>query len=246
MIEQKSSNRYNGGLALTCWSPPFRAEAGRDASNSGEFVDITEDVKNALIRAGAITDPGSTKGTLLSIAAHLFREQGFERTTVRDIGKKAGILPGSIFHHFGCKDEILRTVMRESVVLNLARIRATLPLAASTQEKLRCLIRWELHANHGETGEAWTVMINEWRSLSGEGQGEILALRKEYEDIWLEVIQEARAQDLLALDPTILRRLVAGALHWTSVWFRPDQGLNLDQLTDEVLKLILSAAPASA
>lgn len=202
-------------------------------------AEITAKVKRELIAGGAITDPDSSKGALLAIAAHLFREQGFERTTVRDIGKQAGILPGSIFHHFTSKDEILRTVMRESINLNLARMRATLPDARSLEEELRILIRWELYANHGETGEAWSVLINEWRSLSEDGQAEMLQLRREYDELWMSALSRARDRELVALEPRVLRRLLAGALHWTSHWFRPERGLSLDQLTDEVLKLVL-------
>lgn len=201
---------------------------------------VTRQVKKELIDRDAITDPNSAKGELLAVAAHLFREQGFERTTVRDIGKHAGILPGSIFHHFGSKDEILRTVMRESIYLNLARIRATLPEAHNVEEELRILIGWELYANHGETGEAWSVLVNEWRSLSAEGQKEMLELRREYDALWMSALSRGRDDGLIALEPRLLRRLLAGALHWTPYWFRPDKGLSLEQLTDEVLRLILA------
>jgi AcrR family transcriptional regulator len=196
-------------------------------------------VRRELIDSGAITDPDSPKGKLLAISAHLFREQGYERTTVRDIGGEAGILPGSIFHHFHSKDEILRTVMRETINLNLARMRNSLPEADNAVEELRILIGWELYANHGETGEAWSVMFNEWRSLSAEGQEEILQLRREYDALWIAALNHAQKNGLIALQPRVLRRLLAGALNWTPHWFRPQRGLSLDGLTEEVLKLIL-------
>lgn len=202
-------------------------------------MDITTDIKSELIRTGGITDPASPKGVLLSKAAHLFRTQGYERTTVRDIGREVGILPGSIFHHFRSKDEILRTVMRESIILNLTRMRQALEQAQSLDQRLRTLIGWELYATNGETGEAWTVLVREWRSLSAEGQEEILELRRQYEDLWLQVLNEAYEQGLILLKPTILRRLVAGALNWTSNWYQPGGSLSLEELGEEVLRLIL-------
>ena len=45
----------------------------------------------------------SPRGRLLSAAAHLFRDKGFDRTTVRDIAASVGIQSGSIFHHFKSK-----------------------------------------------------------------------------------------------------------------------------------------------
>lgn len=210
-------------------------------------TDITEDIRARLIDRGEITDPDSARGVLLSKAAHLFRERGYERTTVRDIGREVGILPGSIFHHFSTKDEILKTVMRESIILNLSRMRAALEAADTVEDRLRALVGWELYATNGETGEAWAVLVYEWRSLSAEGQAEMLELRDEYEGLWLAVLREARAQGRISLDPALLRRLITGALNWSAHWYRPGGGLTLADLTEEVLRLVLrpSADPAS-
>ncbi len=45
----------------------------------------------------------------------------------------------------------------------------------------------------GGTGEAMAVLVYEWRSLSEEGQAQVLALRDTYEQIWLTVLGEASA-----------------------------------------------------
>lgn len=200
------------------------------------------DIRAALIEQGLITAADSPKGMVIGKAAELFREHGFERTTVRDLAAAVGILPGSIFHHFSNKDEILRVVMHESIVLNLARIRARLARHPSTPARLWTLIAAELWAINGDTGEAWTVLVREWRSLSAQGQARILALRDEYEAIWLDVLSAAREEGLIHSDPFIVRRLVAGALNWTVNWFRRDGEMSLDALADEVYQLATGAA----
>ena len=54
---------------------------------------------------------------LLKIAAELFATKGFKNTTVRDIADAAGILSGSLYHHFDSKesmvDEILSSFQEE-------------------------------------------------------------------------------------------------------------------------------------
>ena len=60
----------------------------------------------------------SPRGRLLSAAAHLFRDKGFDRTTVRDIAASVGIQSGSIFHHFKSKEDILFAVMEEVIQFN--------------------------------------------------------------------------------------------------------------------------------
>jgi len=196
-------------------------------------------VMHELVTAGQLTDPDSARGKLLQTAAHLFRNKGYERTTVRDLASAIGIQSGSIFHHFKSKDEILRAVMEETIVYNTAVMRASLAEAQTLCERVLALIRCELQSIMGGTGEAMAVLVYEWRSLSPEGQAKVLALRDLYEQIWLQVLGEARDAGFIKGDVFITRRFLTGALSWTTTWFRPQGSLTLDQLADEALMLVL-------
>ncbi|WP_419735497.1 TetR/AcrR family transcriptional regulator [Pseudomonas sp. COR18] len=198
-----------------------------------------QQVMGDLVQAGQLTDPDSARGKLLQTAAHLFRNKGYERTTVRDLASAIGIQSGSIFHHFKSKDEILRAVMEETILYNTALMRASLAEAGTVRERVLALIRCELQSIMGGTGEAMAVLVYEWRSLSPLAQAKVLALRDIYEQIWLQVLGEARDAGYIKGDVFIVRRFLTGALSWTTTWFRPQGSLTLDQLADEALALIL-------
>jgi len=201
-----------------------------------------QQVMRSMVDAGQLTDPDSARGKLLQTAAHLFRNKGFERTTVRDLAGAVGIQSGSIFHHFKSKDEILRAVMEETIHYNTAMMRAALAQATSVRERVLALIRCELQSIMGGTGEAMAVLVYEWRSLSEEGQAQVLALRDVYEDIWLQVLGEAKAAGYIKGDVFITRRFLTGALSWTTTWFRAEGGsLTLEQLAEEALLMVLKA-----
>lgn len=195
-------------------------------------------VMQALVDGGQLTDPESARGKLLQMAAHLFRSKGYERTTVRDLASAIGIQSGSIFHHFKSKDEILRAVMEETIVYNTALMRAELGEAQGTRERLLALIRCELQSIMGGTGEAMAVLVYEWRSLSAASQDQVLALRDTYEQIWLQVLAEAREAGYFKGDPFIQRRFLTGALSWTTTWFRAEGPMGLEQLAEEALSLV--------
>ena len=192
-----------------------------------------------MVDGGQLTDPDSARGKLLQTAAHLFRNKGFERTTVRDLASAVGIQSGSIFHHFKSKDEILRAVMEETIHYNTALMRASLEEATNVRERVRALIRCELQSIMGGSGEAMAVLVYEWRSLSEDGQAKVLALRDIYEDLWLQVLGEAKDAGFIRGDVFITRRFLTGALSWTTTWYRADGSMNLDQLADEALTLVL-------
>ncbi|WP_374981887.1 TetR/AcrR family transcriptional regulator [Pseudomonas solani] len=198
-----------------------------------------QEVMRKLVASGQITDPESARGKLLQTAAHLFRSKGYERTTVRDLASAVGIQSGSIFHHFKSKDEILRSVMEETILYNTALMHASLAEATTLRERVLALIRCELQSIMGGTGEAMAVLVYEWRSLSEEGQRYILELRDTYELLWLEVLGEAKVQGYFNADPFILRRFLTGALSWTTTWFRPEGPMTLDQLCEEALSLVI-------
>jgi len=196
-------------------------------------------VMRELVDHGQLTDPDSARGKLLQTAAHLFRNKGFERTTVRDLASAVGIQSGSLFHHFKSKDDILRAVMEETIRYNTALMRAALAEAGGVRERVLALIRCELQSIMGGSGEAMAVLVYEWRSLSQEGQRQVLALRDIYEDLWLEVLGQAKDAGYIRGDVFITRRFLTGALSWTTTWFRAEGSLSLDELAEQALILVL-------
>ncbi|AZE43786.1 Acyclic terpenes utilization regulator AtuR, TetR family [Pseudomonas chlororaphis subsp. aureofaciens] len=197
-------------------------------------------VMRQLVANGQLTDPDSARGKLLQTAAHLFRNKGYERTTVRDLASAVGIQSGSIFHHFKSKDDILRAVMEETIHYNTALMRAELAEAGSVRERVLALIRCELQSIMGGSGEAMAVLVYEWRSLSAQGQADVLALRDIYEQIWLQVLGEVKEAGFIKGDVFITRRFLTGALSWTTTWFRAEGSLTLEQLAEEALTLVLN------
>jgi AcrR family transcriptional regulator len=64
------------------------------------------------------------RDALVRAAAELFRAKGFDGTTIRDIAGAVGMQPGSPFHHFANKHELLLAVMEEGLRAGLDRTRA--------------------------------------------------------------------------------------------------------------------------
>ncbi|OUR87992.1 TetR family transcriptional regulator [Gammaproteobacteria bacterium 42_54_T18] len=181
------------------------------------------------------------RGRILAAAAHLFQKKGFERATVRDLAQAVGMQSGSIFHHFKTKEEILRNVMIEVIRFNTERMEQELKNAKDIRGKVLALMKSELQSVNGETGEAMAVLIYEWRSLKPESQQEILELREVYEQMWLNVFDDAKEAGLIEedVDTFILRRFITGALGWSNFWYKPGGALDISALAEKSLSLVL-------
>jgi TetR/AcrR family transcriptional regulator, cholesterol catabolism regulator len=54
---------------------------------------------------------GARRDELLRIASRVFATKGIASATVRDIAQEAGILSGSLYHHFTSKEEMVREII---------------------------------------------------------------------------------------------------------------------------------------
>ena len=176
------------------------------------------------------------RGKLLSAAARLFRVQGYDRTTVRDIAAAVGIQSGSIFHHFASKEDILFAVTMEVIRFNTERMRLATEGIADPEQRLRGLIRAELQSIVGDTQEAMIVLVRDWRCLAADKQEEALAVRAVYEGYWMQALNDLQEDGRLDADPMVMRRLINGMTSWTSNWFDADGSLDMDGLADVILR----------
>ena len=53
------------------------------------------------------TKSDETRARILAAATHLFRRQGFEETTMREIAAEAGVATGAAYYYFDSKDAIV-------------------------------------------------------------------------------------------------------------------------------------------
>ncbi|HMN93383.1 MAG TPA: helix-turn-helix domain-containing protein, partial [Hydrogenophaga sp.] len=85
-------------------------------------------------------DDGNRRQELLRVAARLFRTQGFDATSTRDIAAAAGMRSGSPFYHFESKEALLAAVMVEGMERALQRqADAMAQAAAGAQQQSRSL-----------------------------------------------------------------------------------------------------------
>ena len=97
-------------------------------------------------------------------------------------------------------------------------------------QRLFAAIYGHLMTLHGENKDAHIVSIIEWKSLSTLSKSHLIRLRDEYETIWQGIIEQALEAKLLEGEAHLLRLFVLGSLNWTIQWFKPEQGLDIEQL----------------
>jgi AcrR family transcriptional regulator len=183
---------------------------------------------------------GNRRADLIRVSARLFREKGFDGTTIRDIAAEVGMRSGSPFYHFKNKKEILAAVMEEGLV---AGLEATEKIMASTQsprEKFRTLVRSHLETVLAEGHDFIPVLLYEWRSLPPDLQARIIELKDRYDLQWQHMLNQLKQAKLIRNDGKVARLLLLGAINYSAQWYKPGKGLSLDQLADQTVEFFLS------
>lgn len=191
-------------------------------------------------RPRAVTaDPESRRRQLLRASARLFREKGYDGTSVRDIAQATGLQSGSWVYHFPTKHDMLVAVMEEGLNDALARIEVIARQDLPPRRKFAALVRTHLDTILGPGADFIPVVLYEWRSLAPEGLPRVTAPLKRYEAIWKQAISDLQRSGEWPVRTRIDALLLFGALNWMARWYRPEGTLDVEQLSREAVKFFL-------
>ena len=195
-------------------------------------------------------EDGNRKSDLVAAAAKLFRKKGFDATSTRDIATAVGMRSGSPFYHFKSKGDLLYAVMAEGMRSAIEKQQLTLKnvnisLLNTEQSKqearrlLHVLIRHHFEVMLGAGSDFIPVMLYEWRSLTPRQRTTMAQLQRDYEAVWLPVLEALFASGQLKCPVKLARLLIFGALNWSVQWFDVKKEAGLDDLTDAALALFI-------
>jgi AcrR family transcriptional regulator len=188
--------------------------------------------------------PSARRADLVRIAAELFAERGYRATTVRHIGDAAGVLSGSLYHHFDSKETILDELLSSYLDELLSTYREI--AGADPVTALRGLVT-EAFRSLGEHRAAITVLQNERNYLRSLPRfGYLSKADDEVRQIWTTVLRDGIGAGVFRtdLDPEITYRFLRDSV-WVAVrWFRQDGRLTPEDLADQYLTMILDGITA--
>lgn len=156
---------------------------------------------------------------VLDAAARLFCDQGYLGTTVRDIAREAGMLPGSLYCHFATKDDLLVAVYTRGVDQVCEAVREAVDRIDNPWRRLEAACVAHLEAILRDDDYARVVVRVRPADVPAVA-ARLTRERDRYEARWLALV------DHLVLPPRsdrqAIRLMLLGALNWAQTWYRPD------------------------
>ncbi len=167
---------------------------------------------------------------ILEEAVKLFYERGFSATTLDDIAGKLGVTKPFIYTHFRSKVELLESICRPTIEMSLGAIAQAAEQPGTASERLyRGVIDFSKVVLQRQANIA--VYFREEKNLSATGLDDINALRKRFDRVLSDLLQEgARAGEFTIADVRVAALAIGGMVSWAYTWYQPNGRLSIDEV----------------
>ncbi|WP_131770236.1 TetR/AcrR family transcriptional regulator [Candidatus Protofrankia californiensis] len=186
------------------------------------LVAIADDVLRAPLRRtgdaplpATVAPPATRRDELLTAAARLFAERGYQTVGIDDVGAAAGIAGPSVYNHFDSKLDLLGTVILDGAEQLQHDGSEVLDSAANNQDALRGLARSYADFSFAHS-DAMDLLITETAHLPERERTAIRDTQRSYIAEWVRLLRRVhpdlpaaharvRVQAILSLTNDIAR-----------------------------------------
>ncbi len=180
---------------------------------------------------------------LLDEAARLFRTRGFEGTSMRDIARAVGMLPGSLYCHFDTKEALLVAVYVKGVQQITDAVQAAVDKHQDPWERLEaaCVAHLEAILHDDDYAQ---VVVRVRPAEVGAADDSLVDLRNQYESIFGDLI--AALPLSRSTDRRMLRLMLVGAMNQSQLWYRPGGRFNPRTIARKFIALLRQGQEVTA
>lgn len=179
------------------------------------------------------------RSDIISAAAQIFREKGYQAASMQDIAQAVHLQKASLYHHVESKQEILLTILNQALDLLIEDMQSVVAMDLPADDKLRQAIRVYVGRIAGEADLA-AVLLLEYRSLEPGLRQRHIRRRDRYEELWRKLIRQGvESGRFRRVDEKFAAFALLGIQNWMITWFRQGGGKKPAELADFFADLIM-------
>ncbi|MFF9343346.1 MULTISPECIES: TetR/AcrR family transcriptional regulator [unclassified Streptomyces] len=178
---------------------------------------------------------------ILDTAAEVFAAQGYDATTVRQIADAAGLLAGSLYHHFDSKESMLDEILSGFLDDLWSRYDTVLAAALRPRESLAALVT-ESFREIDRHRAAVAIYQKESRHLTDQPRfGYLAGAQRRFERAWLRTLESGVASGDFRtdLDVRLAYRFVRDTVWVAASWYRPGGRHSPEEIARQYLSMVL-------
>jgi len=176
---------------------------------------------------------------IIQAAAQIFRQKGYNGTSMQDIADAVHLQKASLYHHITGKQEILVSILDHALDLMIADLEGVIASDASPAQQLRQAMSIYV-TRLAEQADLAAVLLLEHRSLDEAARASHIRRRDRFESLWRSIVKHGiEAGEFRPQDPRLVTFALLGVLNWTITWFRPEGDFSPEQISGLYCDLFL-------
>jgi AcrR family transcriptional regulator len=174
---------------------------------------------------------------LLGHAARVFADQGYDRTTMRDLAAASGMSLAGMYYYVPGKEDLLYHIQERCFTQVLEGAESALASAVDPHERLAAFIRHHVGFFAAHMAEM-KVLSHESAALSGERLRQITQIKRRYVDRLEGLLRDA-APDLVPVERSATAYALFGMMNWIYNWYDPAGPLDAERLAELLTRIFL-------
>ena len=172
-------------------------------------------------------------------AAQLFKERGYERTTLLDVAQAIGVTRTAVYHYFSSKEQMFYHLV-ERAIQNMSDVFEEVATSDSPpEEKLRRMLRMYLLGVMENGPRMWLLLTEAERILPPRQYRRLHRVVRQNDATLTRIFREGvRSGRFVGLHPKIAVFIMAGACNWLSRWYDPAGEVDADTIADTFLQIV--------
>jgi AcrR family transcriptional regulator len=173
--------------------------------------------------------------TILDIAVRVFRERGYNGSSLEQVASAAGITKASIYYHVRSKEELLSRGVGRALDALFAVLDETEATKGRALDRLKFIVQRTIEITINRLDEVALLL-----SVRGNTRVErrVVDRRREFDHRVAAIMSAAQREGDVRkdIDPRLATRLLFGMLNSTTEWYRPDGELGAAEIAQTVYR----------
>jgi AcrR family transcriptional regulator len=182
----------------------------------------------------------NTREILLKNATNLFSQKGYSNTSIREIGKKAGISSSIIYHYFKNKEEMLFEIVHSATNDLIQSLREIEDRNSDPVECLREMLKEQSVIYSLKGKKEAKILAFDVHQLRGKRGENIRKQQYDIYDIYRRKIREIKDKGLLRddIDLTVLAFSIFGIINSFHGWYKGSGRLSEEEVAENMERFL--------